>query len=300
MKRVLITGATGLIGSKLVAELPRAVVLSRDAGSARRKLGVQEAYAWSPEAGPPPAAALESLEAVVHLAGDPVAEGRWTAEKKRRIRDSRVLGTRNLVAALASARARPRVLVCASAVGFYGDRGDELLDEASAAGRGFLPDVCQAWEREAEAARSLDMRVVRLRIGVVLAREGGALAKLLPPFRLGAGGRLGSGKQWIPWIHVDDLVHLFLHAIGHEQVAGPMNATAPAPVTNADFTRALGRVLHRPALLPVPGLALRLLLGEMSEVLTASQRVLPKVAEHTGYAFRHAELDHALAALVGP
>jgi len=300
MKRVLITGATGLIGSKLVAELPRAVVLSRDAVSARRKLGVQEAYAWSPEAGPPPAAALESLEAVVHLAGDPVAEGRWTAKKKRRIRDSRVLGTRNLVAALASARDRPRVLVCASAVGFYGDRGDELLDETSAAGRGFLPEVCQAWEREAEAARSLDMRVVRLRIGVVLAREGGALAKVLPVFRLGAGGRLGSGKQWMPWIHVDDLVHLFLHAIGHEQVDGPMNATAPAPVTNADFTRALGRVLHRPALLPIPALALRLLLGEMSEVLTASQRVLPKVAEHTGYAFRHAELDHALAALVGP
>ena len=297
--RTLVTGATGFIGTKLVAHLPRAVVLSRDAESVRRRLGVRDAYAWSPESGPPPSAVFEAVDAVFHLAGEPVAEGRWTAEKKRRIRDSRVLGTRHLVAGLAASPTKPRVLVCASAVGYYGDRGDQALDESAPAGRGFLPEVCAAWEREARAAEGLGIRVVHARIGVVLARDGGALAKLLPPFRLGAGGRLGSGQQWMPWIHVDDLVGLLVHAAAHDQVRGAMNAAAPRPVTNADFTRALGRALHRPAILPVPSLALRVLLGEMSEVLTASQRVLPTVAERTGFAFRYPDLDGALAALLG-
>jgi uncharacterized protein (TIGR01777 family) len=295
--RALVTGATGLIGTKLVARLQHAVVLSRDVERVRRELGASDTYAWSPLDGPPPATALADVDAVFHLAGEPIAEGRWTAERKRRIRDSRVLGTRNLVAALTASTIRPRVLVCASAVGYYGDRGDEVLDEQAPAGRGFLAEVCQAWETEARAAEPLGVRVVCVRIGVVLAPAGGALAKLLPPFRLGAGGRLGSGKQWLPWIHIDDLVGLLVHAATHAEVHGAMNAVAPAPVTNADFTRALGRALHRPTLLPVPRLALRVLLGEMAEVLTASERVLPKVAERTGYDFRFADLDTALAAL---
>jgi uncharacterized protein (TIGR01777 family) len=298
--RVLLTGATGLIGAKLAARLTEVVVLSRDPEGARRKLGAAEAHAWSPEAGPPSAAALADLDVVFHLAGEPVSEGRWTAEKKRRIRDSRVMGTRHLVAGLAAQARRPRVLVCASAVGYYGDRGDEVLDETAAAGRGFLAEVCAAWESEARSAEALGIRVVAARIGVVLARDGGALAKLLGPFRLGAGGPLGSGRQWMPWIHLDDLVGLLLHAASSDEIRGAMNAVSPQPVTNRDFTRTLARLLHRPALLPVPALALRLALGEVSEVLTASARVLPKTAERTGYVFRHPTLDAALASLLGP
>jgi uncharacterized protein (TIGR01777 family) len=296
--RALVTGATGLLGAKLVARLGSVAVTSRDAGSARRKLGVNDAYAWSPEAGPPPGEALAERDVIFHLAGESVAE-RWTAEKKRRIRDSRVLGTRHLIAGLAASPTKPRVLVCASAVGYYGDRSDAELDENAPAGQGFLAVVGQAGEAEAHAAEALGIRVVCLRIGVVLAAEGGALAKLLPPFRLGLGGRMGSGKQWMPWIHVDDLIGLFLHAASRDEIAGAMNAVGPAPVTNADFTAALGRALHRPVLVPVPGPALRFLLGEMSEVLTASQRVLPKVAERTGFGFRYPALDAALAALLG-
>jgi uncharacterized protein (TIGR01777 family) len=298
--RALLSGATGLIGAKLAARLAEVVVLSRDPERARHKLGAGEAHAWSPEEGPPPAAALTKLDAVFHLAGEPVAEGRWTAERKRRIHDSRVLGTRHLVAGLAAQASRPRVLVCASAVGYYGDRGDEVLDETSAAGRGFLAEVCQAWEREARSAEALGIRAVSARIGVVLSRDGGALAKLLGPFRAGVGGTLAGGRQWMPWIHVDDLVGLLLHAAANEGVRGPMNAVAPHPVTNRDFTRALAQAVHRPALLPVPGFALRLRFGEMSEVLTASARAVPALAEHTGYAFRHSDLGGALAALLGP
>jgi uncharacterized protein (TIGR01777 family) len=298
--RALLTGATGLIGARLAAQLGDFVVLSRDPQGAQRKLVAAEAHAWLPEAGPPPAAALANLDVVFHLAGEPVAEGRWTAEKKRRIRDSRVMGTRHLLAGLAAQASRPRVLVCASAVGYYGDRGDEVLDETSAAGRGFLAEVCAAWEGEARSAEALGIRVVSVRIGIVLSRDGGALAKLLGPFRLGAGGQLGSGRQWMPWIHLDDLVGLLLHAAGSDDVRGAMNAVSPHPVTNRDFTRTLARLLHRPALLNVPAFALRLALGEMSEVLTASARVLPRLAERTGYVFRHPDLDAALAALLDP
>jgi hypothetical protein len=298
--RALLTGATGLIGAKLAERLADVVVLSRDPEHARHKLVATEAHVWSPEAGPPPAAALANLGVVFHLAGEPVAEGRWTAEKKRRIRDSRVLGTRHLVAGLAAQARKPRVMVCASAVGYYGDRGDEVLDETSAAGQGFLAEVCEAWEREARSAEDLGIRVVSVRIGVVLSREGGALAKLLGPFRIGAGGTLAGGRQWMPWIHIDDLVGLLLHAAGNDDVRGAMNAVAPHPVTNRDFTRTLARAIHRPAILPVPGFALRLLLGEMSEVLTASARAVPRLAERTGYVFRYPDLDGALAMLAGP
>jgi len=235
---------------------------------------------------------------VFNLAGEPVAEGRWTAERKRRIRDSRVLGTRNLVAGLAGLESRPQVLVTASAVGYYGDRGDEALDETSSPGHGFLADVCVEWEREALAAERLGIRVVCVRTGIVLARGGGALARMLTPFRMGAGGKLGDGRQWMPWINLDDEVGILLHAMNDDRIHGAINAVGPRPVTNAAFTRALGHAVHRPAFLPMPKTALRLAFGEMSVILTASQRVLPKEAERTGYTFKHPELAGALAAVL--
>jgi uncharacterized protein (TIGR01777 family) len=243
-----------------------------------------------------PREALQGIDVVFNLAGEPVAEGRWTQDKKRRIRDSRVIGTSKLVAGLRELDRKPTVLVSASAVGYYGDRDDQELDETSEVGRGFLAEVCAAWEREALAAEALGVRVVCVRIGIVLARSGGALARMLTPFKLGAGGRLGSGKQWMPWIHLDDVVGVLLHAARNEVVRGAMNAVSPQPVTNAEFTRALGRALHRPAFLSMPKAALRIAFGEMSEVVMASQRVLPRVAESTGYNFRHPGLEGALAA----
>ncbi|HEY5283931.1 MAG TPA: TIGR01777 family oxidoreductase, partial [Polyangia bacterium] len=198
--RTLVTGATGLIGRALIGRLDSAVVLTRDPARARVASPSVTVHAWSPEVGPPPAETFDGADVVFHLAGEPVAEGRWTTDKKRRIRDSRVLGTRNLVAGIAALEKRPRVLVSASAVGYYGDRGDEELVESSAAGRGFLAEVCAAWEHEAQAAEALGLRVVCARLGLVLAHGGGALARMLPAFRLGAGGKLGNGRQWMPWI----------------------------------------------------------------------------------------------------
>jgi uncharacterized protein len=278
----------------LISWLEEAVVLSRDPERARQKLPTVEVHAWSPEAGPPPDDALQGADVVFNLAGEPVAEGRWTVDKKRSIRDSRVLSTRNLIAGFAAQESRPRVLVSASAVGYYGDRGDEELDEASSAGRGFLAGVCEEWEREALTAERLGIRVVCVRTGIVLAPGGGVMAKILTPFRLGVGGKLGNGKQWMPWIHLDDEVGILVHASQNARIRGAVNAVGPKPVTNAEFTRALGLALHRPAAVPVPIAALRLALGEMSEVLIASQRVLPKVAERTGYSFKHSEIGGAL------
>lgn len=296
--KALITGGTGLLGSELLANLSDAVVLSRDPASTTRKLGGAPAVRWDPATEAAPLEALQGVEAIFNLAGEPVAEGRWTENKKRRIRDSRVLGTRNLVAGLRALDRKPEVLVSASAVGYYGDRGDEELDESSHAGRGFLAEVCTEWEREALAAEALGVRVVCVRIGIVLAPGGGALARMLTPFKLGAGGRLGSGKQWMPWIHIDDVVGVLLHASRTAAVRGAINAVSPHPVTNGEFTRALGRAVHRPAFIPVPKTALRIACGEMSEILMASQRVLPRVVERTGYAFKHTELDDALAAVM--
>jgi uncharacterized protein len=292
--RALITGATGLVGKHLRGKIEDVVVLSRNADEARRRLGKVEAYDWNPEAGPAPVEALRGVEVVFNLAGEPVFEGRWTEEKKRRIRDSRVVGTRNLVSAIAASDSRPKVLVSASAVGYYGDRGDEELDERSSAGQGFLAEVCVDWEREAMAAEQLGIRVACVRIGIVLAPGGGALAAMLTPFRMGMGGRLGSGRQWMPWVHIKDLVGLMLHASRKEATRGPINAVAPRPVTNVDFTRTLANAVHRPALLPVPRIALRLALGESSDILIASQRVFPKVAENSGYVFEHPDLAGAL------
>jgi len=298
--RALITGATGFIGQKLIEQIAEPVVLSRDAPRARQQLPRAEVHAWNPLAEPAPAAALRGVEAIFHLAGDPVAEGRWTAAKKQRLRDSRVIGTQNLLRGLEAIPRddRPAVLVSASAVGFYGSRGDEILDETATPGHDFLADVCVAWEAASAPAVKLGLRVVNPRIGVVLG-QGGALAKMLPPFRLGLGGRLADGGQWMPWVHIDDLVGLLLHAANTATLTGAMNATAPNPVTNADFTRALGAALHRPAVFPVPALALRLGFGEFAQVLLASQRVVPRVALASGFVFKHPEIQEALADVVG-
>jgi hypothetical protein len=295
---IAITGASGLIGRRLLKSLAKdghtLHSLSRHAGT-NLPPGVRLSV-WDPSKGEPPEDALRGADAVIHLAGENVAQ-RWTADAKRRIRESREAGTRNLVRALAKLPRKPGVLVCASAVGYYGSRGDETLTEASAPGAGFLADVCVAWEREAQAAEALGIRVARMRTGVALDARGGAMKKLLPAFRMGAGGRLGDGRQWMPWIHLDDLAALFRFAL-ENPIAGPVNAVAPQPVTNAEFTRELARALHRPALLPVPALALRLLLGEMSEVLLASQRVVPQAAEAAGFRFRFPELGGALGNLL--
>lgn len=296
--RVLITGATGFIGQELVKRLERPVVLSRSAESARAKLGDVTAIRWDAENEPPPATAFEGVDAVVHLAGEPVAEGRWNAEKKRRIRDSRILGTRNLVRGLAQLTTRPRVLISASAVGYYGSRGDDVLYEDAAAASDFLADICRDWEAESHRARDLGMRVLNPRIGIVLGKGGGAVAKMLLPFKLGLGGRLGDGHQWMPWVHVDDIVGLILYAIEREGLQGAVNATAPNPVTNREFTRVLAQVLHRPAIFPVPAFALKLAIGEFGDILLASQRAVPRALLDAGYEFKYPTLEGALRASI--
>ena len=297
--RALITGATGFVGRRLLEEIAEPVVLSRDPQRARASLPRVEAHFWEPLAGLPPADAFAGVEAVFHLAGEPVGEGRWTAKKKQLIHDSRTVGTQNLVQALAALEHPPRVLVSASAIGYYGSRGDEVLDEASAPGDDFLAHVCRDWETATAAAESRGIRVACTRLGVVLG-SGGALAKMLLPFKLGLGGRLGSGRQWMSWIHVDDVAGILLHAATHDNMRGPVNAVAPAPITNREFTRTLASVVHRPAIFPVPALGLRIAVGGFSEVLLSSQRVLPHAAERAGYHFRYERLDEALAAVVHP
>lgn len=292
--RALITGGTGLLARALRARLSDAVVLSRNPSRAAAKLAGVQVARWDPETEIAPRDALRGAEVIFHFAGEPVAEGRWTAAKKRRIRDSRVLGTRHLIAGLQALERKPEVLVSASAVGYYGDRGDEKLDESSSVGRGFLAEVCEEWEHEAQVGESLGVRVACVRIGIVLAKSGGALPRMLTPFKMGVGGRLGSGRQWTPWVHIDDVVGLLLHASRTPAVRGAINAVANHPVTNAELARTLGRVIHRPASIPVPQAALRVAFGEMSDLLTASQRVLPRVAERTGYAFEHTDLEAAL------
>jgi uncharacterized protein (TIGR01777 family) len=295
---IAISGASGFIGRRLLKTLASAGhslhVLSRHAG-ANLPAGVRISV-WDPLKGPPPEESLREADAIIHLAGEPVAQ-RWTAEAKQRIRESRVTGTRNLVEALAKLPRRPEALICASAIGYYGSRGDEILTESSAPGSGYLPEVCVAWEREAQAAKAFGMRVVRVRTGIVLDARGGALGRMLPPFRMGVGGRLGDGKQWMSWIHLEDLAGLFRLAL-ENPVHGAVNGVAPYPVTNSDFTRALGRALRRPAVCPVPGFALRVLFGEMADVLLASQRVAPGAAEAAGFRFRFPQLAPALADLL--
>ncbi len=298
--KALVTGATGFVGSRLVERLGAGtLVLSRDADAARRVLPGATVFAWDPRRGPAPAEAFEGVDAVFHLAGEPVAGGRWTVGRKERIRESRVTGTRNLVEGMRALERKPAVLVSASAVGYYGSRGDDLLEEDAKPAEGFLAEVCQAWEHEAAEAETLGVRTVMARTGLVLGRTGGALKPMAMAFRFALGGRLGDGQQWMPWIHLDDEVGVLLHAAGHDEVRGPMNVVGPNPVRNVDFTRLLAHAVHRPAIAHVPAFALRLLLGEMSEILLASQRAVPAVAQRTGYAFEHTELGAALQDIMG-
>jgi uncharacterized protein len=307
---VTVTGATGLLGPSLVAALrergAEVTVLTRDPERARERLGDVQAIAWEPLREPAPTEALAGRDAVAHLAGAPVAQ-RWSADAKRAIHDSRVLGTRNLVTGLAATgevngAGRPRTLISSSAIGYYGAHGEQPLDEDAPPGDDFLARVCAEWESEAAAADALGVRVAQVRTGVVLAPArqgdsgGGALAKMLPPFKLGVGGPVAGGRQYISWIHAEDVIGMMLAALADERWSGPVNATAPDPVSNREFSRTLARVLRRPSLVPVPGLALRALYGEMAAIVTSGARVLPAKALVLGYEFAYPRLEPALRA----
>jgi hypothetical protein len=302
-RRVAISGASGLVGGALSAHLlergDEVVHLVRRPPQPNLPAGTIETT-WSPEHGLEEPGDLEGCFAVVHLAGENVAAGRWTTRRRRRIRDSRIEGTRTLVASLAQLARPPRVLLCASATGYYGDRGAAPLDERSAAGRGFLAEVCVAWEQAARRARDAAMRVTSFRLGMVLAGDGGALARMLPVFRIGLGGRLGDGRQYMPWIALDDVVLALDHLLGRDDLEGPVNLVAPESATNATFTATLGRVLGRPAVLPVPAAALRAMLGDVAdELLLASARVVPERLQGSGFAFRFPQLEGALRHVLG-
>ncbi len=297
--KVLVTGASGLVGSALVPFLTTGGHRVTRLVRSQPRPSVAEMQ-WDPAAGIQDLTSLEGMDAVVHLAGENIASGRWTVARKARIRDSRVTGTRTLCEALARLSQPPKVLVSASAIGYYGDRGAEALWENSAFGTGFLPEVCRVWEEATQPAVQTGIRVVLLRIGIVLSPTGGALAKLLLPFKLGLGGILGSGKQYMSWIALDDVVGAVNHALVTDTLRGPVNAVAPFPVTNGEFTRTLGRVLGRPTVFPVPAFAARLAFGEMAdELLLASTRVEPKRLLATQYTFRCPELDGALRHVLG-
>lgn len=292
--RLLVTGASGLIGSSLVPWLASGGYRVTRLTRSEPQPGADEVR-WDPAAGTIDRARLEGVEAVVHLAGENLATGRWTHAKKARIQMSRVSGTRLLSEALARLTRPPRVFVCASAIGYYGNRGAEILNEESPPGSGFLADVCREWEAAAEPARRRGIRVVHLRTGVVLSAQGGALAKILLPFRMGLGGPLGNGQQAMSWIALDDVLGVIQHVLSIDAVTGPLNVVAPTPVTNREFTKTLGRVLSRPTLVPAPAFALRLILGELAdEALLASTRAIPSKLLATGYVFRYPTLEGAL------
>ncbi|MGC3972326.1 MAG: TIGR01777 family oxidoreductase [Pirellulales bacterium] len=295
--RVLVTGSGGMIGSSLIPMLTTGGhTVARLTRTQSKRGGIR----WDPEAGEIDPSALEGFDAVVHLAGESIAAGRWNEERKRRILESRTKGTSLLAGTLAKLKNPPKVLVSASAIGFYGDRGDETLDERSTPGVGFLADVCKAWEASAEPARAAGIRTVNARIGIVLSMAGGALQKMLLPFKLGAGGKIGSGRQWMSCVALDDVVGAIHHALFTEAITGPMNIVAPTPVTNAEFTKTLGRVLVRPTIFPMPAFAARLALGEMADALLLSgQRVLPQALQLTDYRFRFPTLESALRHLLG-
>jgi len=292
--KCIISGGTGFIGRHLVDRLLKnghyVGVWSRKPGLDKRT--AVATHSWDPLGGDPPLESLNGMDCVIHLAGENVAQ-RWTPDVKRRIRDSRVLGTQRIVDMIERVLHKPKVLVCASAIGIYGDRGDEILTEASVPGTGFLADTCRAWEAEADRARRYGMRVVKIRIGFALGRDGGALQKMIPAFRAFAGGRLGSGKQWMPWIHVDDVAEIFAHAVENE-ISGVWNATAPHPVRNSEFTKELARAVGRPALFPVPPPALKLVFGEFAQHMLDSARVMPEAAIQAGFRFRHTDLAESL------
>ncbi|MDQ3686742.1 MAG: TIGR01777 family oxidoreductase [Acidobacteriota bacterium] len=296
--KIIVTGATGLIGSALVPALiadgHSVMCLVRGNNSVLPHPGTAAAR-WNPEAGEIDASAIEGHDAAVHLAGENIADGRWTDEKKRRIIESREKGTRLIAETLAALNPRPKVLVSASAVGYYGDRGAETLDEGSSSGKDFVSEVCRKWEAAADPARAAGIRVVHLRIGMVLSGEGGALGKMLTPFKIGVGGKIGSGEQYMSWIALDDVVGAIKHALKDESLRGAVNTVAPGVLTNTEFTKVLGSVLSRPTLFPVPAFAARLAFGEMAdELLLSSTRVEPKRLRATNYQFAYPQLEAAL------
>ncbi|MFM7072912.1 MAG: TIGR01777 family oxidoreductase [Planctomycetota bacterium] len=301
--RILVTGGTGLVGSALIPALaadghPISLLTRVTSTAASGPAGVDR-VSWEPNAGKLDADALQGVEGVVHLAGDGIATGRWTRTKKQRIRESRVEGTRLLCEKLAAMKRPPKVLISASAIGYYGHRGDSMVDEKALPGQGFLPEVSEAWERATRPAVDAGIRVVNLRIGIVLSRDGGALQKMLLPFQLGLGGIVGHGGQYWSWVSLSDLVGIIRHALSNNSVHGPVNAVAPGSVTNREFTKALGRVLRRPTLFPLPAVVARIMLGEMADgLLLASARVAPVRLMESGYRFQHPEIEGALRAVL--
>jgi len=296
--QILITGSSGLIGSSLIPYLAgqghQVIRLIRSSPKPS-----EPEVRWDPAGGVIDPAGLEGAEAVIHLAGDPIAAGRWTPEKKARIRESRVNGTRLLCESLSRLSQPPKVIACASAIGYYGNRGDEILTEESSPGTGFLAETGVEWEKAAEPARRRGIRVVHLRFGIVLSPKGGALAMMLPPFRMGLGGVLGNGRQIMSWVSLEDVLGAAVHALTHDSLSGPVNVTTPRPVTNREFTKALGKVLRRPTIFPVPAFAVRAMFGELAdEALLAGARVQPSRLLATGYRFRHPDIEAALQELL--
>jgi len=290
--KILVAGASGLVGSALIPSLESdGAEINRLVRSSPKANEIE----WHPNHGGIDATRLEGFDAIINLAGENIAEGRWTDEKKRKIRDSRVDGTHLLSEAIAKLATKPRVFLCASATGFYGDRDDEFLDETSDSGGGFLANVCRDWEGATESAAKAGVRVVNLRFGPILAREGGMLGKMLTPFKLGMGGKVGSGKQYMSWVAIDDVIGAIKLALADESIHGPLNVVSPNPVTNEEFTKTLGEVLSRPTVMSIPAFAARLAFGEMAdEMLLVSQRVAPKKLNEAGYQFKHPELESAL------
>ncbi len=302
MKKVLVTGGTGFIGSRVCHNLHNKdyviSVVSRNPEKAKDRLErVQEIYAWNPETEELPTEAISDTQAVIHLAGETIA-GRWNSDKKQRIRDSRVLSTRNLVTSFANNDSKPDTLICASAIGLYGDSGENSFTEETPPGTDFLAEVCQEWETEAYKARELGIRAVTVRIGLVLGIGGGLLKQVLTPFKIGVGGKLGNGQQWMSWIHIDDLVGIIFHALENDSINGPLNATAPTPVRNIEFTKALGSALNRPTILPAPYFGLKLMMGEFADFVLLSQNVLPEKTVASGYDFQFPTIDSALSDLL--
>ena len=296
--KILITGSSGFIGAELLAYL-------RGRGHEVRRLVRKEAQLkedcilWDPQHHELNPADFEGFDVVINLAGENIMGGRWTPEKKRKIKESRIMGTRILCELISRLQSPPRLLISASAIGFYGNRGDKLVSEDSPPGEGFLSEVCQKWESATESLVKKGIQVVKLRIGIVLSFKGGALGKMLIPFKLGLGGKIGSGRQWMSWISMDDLMGIFLHIIGHSEIQGPVNAVTPNPVTNRAMTKVLGRILHRPTIFPIPAFIVRLIFGEMAdEMFLSSTRVVPNVLLQTGYSFLYPDLKGAITHIV--
>ncbi len=301
--RVLVAGATGFIGGKLCAMLAQAdyevIALSREPDRARRHLPMlSAAFPWSPTQGPPPPEAFDNVDVVVNLVGESVS-GRWTSAKRRRLYDSRVMGTRNLVSGIRALQQRPRLLVNGSAYGYYGDRGDEELTELKPPGNDFLAHICKDWEAAAVEAEALGVRVVRARNALVVGPNGGFLKPLVPLYRWGLGGPLGSGRQWWSWVHISDVARFIIYAIEHEDVTGPVNVVAPAALRQRDFAKTLGRVLGRPAVAPAPAFAVKLILGGLAVEVLSSRRLVPQAAREAGYAFMFPYLEAALRDALG-